>query len=434
MDKRCKRILVVLLVISVGMPVIAQTIEVPLTFQKPPQEEAGMLIGHYRAQPVPVTGVKAPSDRATVSSFTLQGRDYYFASERAKETDEFYSRLYFDANGNKDLTDDTSQEGVKEQANENVTFWRFDPFAIEYQLEGQTLPYNVKIMFIQFKQGLRVPTQGPSYQILSIGVWTGSFNHRGKAYTISFGDSDFDGDYGTRLKHVPLENAPDYLLFPLDFEGDRFCVGAGSLSSAAYGAMALSEHVLIGDDLYRLEVRTAQRKAILTPVEMPRAPVKVPKGLRQVQLVSEDMSKGLCLIEPPEVVHVPNGNYYVVSYQDATIDEQGDTWVLMATGNRKTPMVIADGGKRAEMAVGAPYLAKVSSGDTRMERGGVSGYPLTLSVQGKGKEPVVSLMRTEGTKTNYKLSTKRPNTPLEPAFKVVQGDGEVVASGTFEYG
>ena len=274
MDKRCKRILVVLLVASVGMPVIAQTIEVPLTFQKPPQEEAGMLIGYYRAEPVPVTGVKAPSDRAAVSSFTLQGRDYYFASERAKETDEFYSRLYFDANGNKDLTDDAFQEGVKEQANENVAFWRFDPFGIEYQLEGQTLPYNVKIMFIQFKQEQSVPAQGPSYQILSVGVWTGSFNHRGKAYTISFGDSNFDGDYGTRLKHVPLENAPDYLYF----EGDRFCVGAGSFSSAAYGAMALSEHVLIGDDLYRLEVRTAQRKAILTPVEMPRAPVKEKKA------------------------------------------------------------------------------------------------------------------------------------------------------------
>ena len=108
--------------------------------------------------------------------------------------------------------------------------------------------------------------------------------------------------------------------------------------------------------------------------------------------------------------------------------------MLMAMGDRKTPMVIADGSKRAEMAVGAPYLAKVSSGDTRMERGGVSGYPLTLKVEGKGKEPVVSLMRTEGTKTNYKLSEKRPNAPREPAFKVVQGDGEVVASGTFEYG
>ena len=106
----------------------------------------------------------------------------------------------------------------------------------------------------------------------------------------------------------------------------------------------------------------------------------------------------------------------------------------------KTAMLTAGGAEAAataaELPVGPPYRALVVNEENQFKKIQVldDDWRLLLSVKGRGDEVVGGILRVEGENTHYKLSKNRPNSPLEPEWKVVTEDGEVVASGVFEYG
>lgn len=435
-NRRKRGLLFGMVVCAMAGAAAAQAIEVPLTFEKLGEKEDGLRGWYYQGEEVTDGRLKLPSPNAYPSFFVLGGRQFYFAFDKANATDTFYSRLYFDANGNLDLTDDACIEAKEEPVNEYYAFLKFPPFDVEYQLQGQTLPYSVSIYIIKYLKQEQAPTtpKRPQFHLRNACVWTGSLDVNGTEYKIAFGDSNVDGNYGATITH--RTDAPEYLVF----EGDRVRVSRPGSAGTPYDSMFLSTNLFIGDNYYTVEVRTAERKAVLTPMAMPPVALKLEPEMYQVQLVSKDSKTGLCLFDPAGTVHIPPGTYYVASYVSSRTDEQGDRWVLVAHGDLKTAMLTAGGAEAAataaELPVGPPYRALVVNEENQFKKIQVldDDWRLLLSVKGRGDEVVGGILRVEGENTHYKLSKNRPNSPLEPEWKVVTEDGEVVASGVFEYG
>jgi len=433
-NRRKRGLLFAMVVCAMAGAAAGQAIEVPLTFEKLGEKEDGLRGWYYQGEEVADGRLKLPSPNAYPSFFVLGGRQYYFAFDKANETDTFYSRLYFDANGNLDLTDDACIEAKEEPIDEDYALLNFPPFDVEYQLQGQTLPYSVSIYIMKYlkQEQARTTNQRPQFHVRNAGVWTGSLAVNGTEYKITFGDSNFDGNYGATISR--RTDMPEYLVFG----GDRVRVSRPGSVVTPYDSLVLTPNLFIGDNFYTVEVRTAERKAVLTPMAMPPIALKLEPEMYQVQLVSKDFKTGLCLFDPAGMVHIPPGTYYVASYISSRTDEQGDRWALMARGDLKTAMLTAGGAEAAataaELPVGPPYRALIVNKENQFKKSRADAWQLILSVKGRGDEFVGGIRRVEGENTLYKFSKNRPNWPLEPEWKVVTEDGEVVASGVFEYG
>ncbi len=57
-----------------------------------------------------------------------------------------------------------------------------------------------------------------------------------------------------------------------------------------------------------------------------------------------------------------------------------------------------------------------------------------FSLIGAGKERVQGLALVSGTPKSIKLSPVDQSRPLEPSYKIMKADGELLTQGTFEYG
>lgn len=410
----------------------AEPIEVPLTFAELPEDGGGRLRGWTAPGVVdPAMDVKKPSPGAYVAFFGIGERnDFLFALDKTAESDAYHNRLYVDVNQNHDLTDDPVLEGREDPVNEDYGFVKFPAVDVDYELEGKTLPYRVSIWLYR-RYGKSDAFREPMPQIMGSGVWTGAFSVNGTEYKIWLGDSDFSGDFGDKASKAA--SSAEYL----SFSGDHFCVTRPDYVMSPYDGMPLGEHLFVQDKHFKVEVKTAERKAVLTPVEESAVAVKIDPEVVQAELISRDFRTALCLFDPAPVVHVPADTYHVVTYLRARTEEQGDRWVLAAYVNPKTEMLKAAEGAPGgvlELPVGPPYRGVVVNAENRFKKTAGDAWKLTLSIKGRGGEDVRGIYRMEGASTQYPLSEKQPNTPLEPKWKVVTEDGEVVANGVFEYG
>ena len=59
---------------------------------------------------------------------------------------------------------------------------------------------------------------------------------------------------------------------------------------------------------------------------------------------------------------------------------------------------------------------------------------ITLGLAGCGKEQITDLRRVSGTNTQHKLAKRYSNRPQEATYRIIKPDGELVTSGSFEYG
>lgn len=420
-----------LLLFAAAGTAAGQVIEVPLTFEKLGEKDSGLRGWYQDHNEVQDGQVKPPSPGSYVTSFDLAGRTFYLAFEKANPADTFYSRMYFDANGNRDLTDDAVIESKEDPISEVFSILRFPPIDLEYTLQGQTLPYSVSVEMFRY---LKRTDNRPTYNIKTAGFWSGTVDVGGNPYKISLGDMDCDGEFGAPIRRNPARSAD------LAFTGDRVCVNRPDAPIGPYDCLFISKHLFIGDRYYGFDVRTSERKIILTPMEMPPVALKLDPEIYQVQLVSTDFKTALCLFEPAGMVHIPAGTYHIASYVSSRTDEQGDKWALIAYSDYETAKLQAGGSDpaatTADLPVGPPYRALVVNEENQFKKIEVlnDDWRLLLSVKGRGDEFVGGIAHVEGQDTHYALSTNRPDSPAEPAWKIVSEDGEVAASGVFEYG
>lgn len=152
-------------------------------------------------------------------------------------------------------------------------------------------------------------------------------------------------------------------------------------------------------------------------------------------MLSEAGDDALMMVLVGDRVAVPAGSWRLLNYQLTKKDEWGDEWSLQGRGTEDTPVVSAPPTGSVRLAVGEPLQAVVEISDMYLRQAAAKGsLRFSLALSGNLKEAISDLSRLSGTNTQHKLAKRSSNRPEEATYRIVKPDGELIASGSFEYG
>ncbi len=354
--------------------------------------------------------------------------------DRMNEDDVFYSRLRFDANGDRDLTNDPKVIGKLEiidrlESDEKAyPVFLTGPIDTHITVGGKEMPYRFKVS--AYCRPLKVWNSRPETreQLLKshaqrVSCYTARAELDGQRYQFSLADSDGNGIPGDPCTEIGWMNlGGDDMLAML--QGDRIFINQGG-SFSRNMSMPLGRWLVLGEKLYEVTVDIPGKKLTLEPVEATAALV-VPSTIKRLLLFNVAQSEAVTVYQPTGRVPLPPGSYHMIHYSIAQNDAQGDKWTVVAVGSDKSPRLALGEGSEAEWTFGEPYepivLARMNGSDASF------GFQLI----GRGREQIMDLAH-EGGNTRIALdpSGRRPKAPT---WQVVRADGERVASGSFEYG
>jgi hypothetical protein len=357
--------------------------------------------------------------------------------DRQEAGDSFYNRIYYDANGNRDLTDDKAIDGTFKQEN-SFTFVEMAAVETEISVDGKTLPYSFLPYLLGYNldrlrdSGLEEKTINRNiiFYLRPHCMYTGSFQQGGKEYHITLGDTDCNGRFSDGFKVRKFSSAIPRRM-PIFGEGDHFYISAAEELSS-FDSQYLGKWLVIGESLFEVAVSTAEKKITLTPVTKGLAALRLNVRPEILTLHTEDENNCVMMIDPAETVNIPEGKYRLLYYKVHKQDAQGDLWRLCASGSTESPYLTVDTSNGAACRIGEPYVPFVEARNINPTR----GTYLMFNVEGEGKELLSDLSHIKGEKTEIPLSEAEGATqrPKEPTYRIVKADGEIVAQGNFEYG
>jgi hypothetical protein len=448
MVKFSRKIIVVLVGFCFASGVFA--IDVPLRYVKHPEKPQTF---YPYGTSFPEKDLKPPdgewkfpelkSEHPIYGLIPLGDNKILFVLDRIKTEDPFYNRIYFDANSNKDLTDDPVIDGTSKLVR---TYYRVDFTSrdIEIMVEGKKLPFSFipSLMGFQYedlkKKGF---TQENINRYINFYFrincsYSGEFKLNGQEYRISLGDRNCNGRFNDRFT-LP-EDRESAMRYPIYAEGDNIFLTDGE-KIESFNSQTCGEYLLIKDRLYTLNINTAKGKMTLTPVTEDLVPLNLAMEVERISLFTEDGKHCLIAYHPGKKIMVPPGKYGFLTYKVYRKDNQGDLWRLIATATKDSPFISVNGGNGSVLKFGEPYVPLVDNYSYTPTSGKLAGktqYRLMFNAEGIAKEFVVDLGHVSGELTQIPLSETKGSThlPKEPTYKVVKLDGEVVTQGAFEYG
>ena len=359
--------------------------------------------------------------------------------DRQKKNDVFYNRLYFDSNGNNDLTDDPVFDGTLDRSNERRLNAVFPSVDTTIEVDGKSLPYSFRpdvytsrlnqLSNEKYKE--RNINRYARFYLRVNCSYSGEFKVNGQSYRVVLGDRNGNGRFNDRFTFRKYDRIPRRI--PLFAQGDNIFITSGKKIDSS-DEQFCGDLLLVNDKLFRVNISTAEGRLILTPVTKNLAALNLPMKTERMSLFTEDGKHCLNMYRPGKEIKVPKGKYRLFKYEVFRKDEQGDLWVLCAGASTESPAVTVDGSSKSVLKFGEPYTPLVDV----MELGDRSSSRVLLyfNVEGKGKEFLTDLSHISGTLTRIPLSEKKDlgHRPKEPTYKIVKARGEEVARGSFEYG
>ncbi len=431
----------------------AAAIEVQLEYVKYPDEQetylpAGMARLTYKLDPPP--GVwKFPSlvsAHPIYSLVELGDEKKLLVLDRQKTEDEYYNRIYFDADANKDLTDDPVIDGkpvsVPGRQYERIQFPAVDT---EILIDGRLLPYSFRP---DFMGRLVAADRGNiSEELLNRMIYhylrtncayRGKFEVAGESYTVYLGDSNCNGSFNEKFELRKLTNPPPGRM-PIFNKGDSFFISRNGEIGAS-DAQVCGDWLLVKNRLFAVYIDQANRKMILTPVTQNLVPLRLAMKPEHISLYTEGGEHFLMTCRPDKKIDIPEGKYRLHNYRLLKKDDQGDLWSLSARATTESPWVNLAGKEESVLVLGEPFVVNADvpesgivyvQGSTPAQ---ISVF-LLFAIRGQGDEDIQDLSRIKGDKTKIPLSTKEGLThrPKEPTYKVLS-EGKTVTQGSFEYG
>lgn len=420
-------------------------IEVPLKYEKYPEQlESFRPIGAARLEVTkerPAGDWKLPGLTSKQPLYTLTrlgDEKRLLILDRLSANDPFYNRIYFDSNGNRDLTDEPAIDGRVQQASEDVRAVEFPSVDISIKIDRKPVPYSFRTQAVQFGSAEELNSGDVENRIgLSLVAncgYGGEFELDGQTYRVLLGDGNANGRFNDRL---PIQRDPRTgSCSPSSGESDIVCLTSGK-KVAVYDTQPCGDLLLVSGKLFEVSISTPEGKLTLTPVTETLAALKLGMETQHMSIFTEDGQHCVMMYRPGSEITIPAGKYRLFGYAVLRKDDQGDLWLLEAEGVPGTPAVTVGEGIDGVIEFGEPYMpiAQVPPWERdNVKKGGATEVHLMLQVQGKGKEELTEVRRIEGNKTRIPLSSEEPGRPKEPTYKIVKSDGEVVAAGSFEYG
>ncbi|MBX7256244.1 MAG: hypothetical protein K1Y02_07765 [Candidatus Hydrogenedentes bacterium] len=435
-------------VLVLAMAAMAQVLalEVPLRYFSPPMglenaRRSGTQCVTVSQTPPPGEW-KLPPMVARIPLFGLAklgDAKHLIVLDCANPSDQFYTRFLFDANANRDLTDDPVVTGRCHWESDGHRVSMRSRQGIELDvLTGEGKTHYEFDFEVQGGFSTRFPDIGDSSNLHDIRIYLYSRNWYvtaldidGTRYGIEIDDRNMNGRFGDTARIPPDLVRGNRLIC----EGDRIHISDEG-GYDYYNEMNLTDKLALGDKLFKVQVDTAGLRLILTPITENLSAIKIPEGVERLVVLDANGSTGIAAFRPGKVLRVPAGEYRLQFYQLLRKDKEGDLWRLNANGIAYDQTVTATTGAEAVLAMGEPFRPVVK-GRILSRDASYTGQPesrLAFGVCGKGNEMVTDLSRIRGNSSAIAMSTTINHRPKEPTYKVVSKDGEVVAQGQFEYG
>ncbi len=351
----------------------------------------------------------------------------------------FYDTLYFDADGNRDLTDDEVLKSGSVSASPSSSYRNayFPVINTAVKRGGREVPYSFRPRIYCYMRNREKPVwdsenwQNLSFYLRVHCAYKGILRHEGKSYTIFLGDRNVNG----RFDDVLNDTGSRYSSGALSVTGDNLYI-SDSENVSSYDRFVLGDMILVGRTLFTVSVKTGESRVELTPVKTPLKKLALAAKPERLTLYTKDKKHCIMMYRPEKTVSLPPGDYRFFQYEFLTDKKKDDIWRLQATATNETPFVTV-GDKAAELAFGEPFVPGVMIPEyslAQFKQQSEGSLRLSLKITGAGNGVVTYLSRIGGTKTTIEMSKKSTRYPKEPHYAVIDGKGEIVGEGDFDYG
>lgn len=343
----------------------------------------------------------------------LGSRRYCFALDATDPKDTAYTRLYFDLNGNGDLTDDTPViAGTPLCPTADMAQSLFPRVDLCIDVEGKPVDYS----FLLGAMCRRSTTEAyATVSLYSAAVREGTLAQGSRRTRLLLLDHNSNGQFDDTLSVEPSRRSIA--------EGDLLLINPNPKNrlsaDATMGADRnfVSKIVCIGKAFYRMEIPPSGETVKLTPTKLSLGSVTNGSPAYRAVLFSEDYGVLMLAGAKDQKIPLPVGTWKVLNY---TIDATGfagsaKTAVAATFGKNDSTATVREDAT-AELPFGAPFHAVVTARRTVANK-----VSLSLAIIGAAGEQCTSF---------YVNGTRPP----QPRFVIKDSDGKVVHQGCFEYG
>ncbi len=423
-----------------------QKIEIPLFYERYSENGSSSRPSGYAFCPLqtipPAGDWKLPNfegSRPLFTVITLGQSTFLAAFDQPPSATALYQRVYFDRNGNHDLTDDEPLVGEARTFSQSTYFdCSFPAIDLEIDVGEHRMPYclNLRLngnLSEQPSIDLEDSEVVRNIRVLAMPycAYLGELALDGTGYRIALGDSTANGFFG---EMALLETDSPHSNRRLNAQGDSFFITTSDRVAPTDGHV-LGRFLALGDRLFEVQIDVPAGRMTLTPWQTDLGTLELPTPVQSMTLLSTTDSGGIMMVRADERTAIPSGTYRLMDYQQIKTDEWGDEWSLRATGSGDASPITVPLNGSVSLAIGEPLQAVISLSEWSLQQAVAKGtLRITLNMIGHLNEQIIDLRRISGTNTQHKLAKRDTNRPEEPTYRIIKPDGERITSGSFEYG
>jgi hypothetical protein len=334
-------------------------------------------------------------------------RKYTFVIDESHGTRSGYDTLYIDTNNNQDLTDDPKLVGTFTP--ENPFSAEFSTVELKVECDGKTDAYHVKPHVYSSNRA--------SVSLASAGYCEGEVTLDGKAYKVAVFDDLMNGCFDDVYTSPPeygrsgsISGVGDTMMIDLNGDG-KFDKKVGYTPEVFH----LGKYLPWGGRCYEVNVSADGRNLSLAESTAPSGYIKTQCASYSAELLGED---GAVKLQGEANVKVPAGKYRLATCTAEAKDKEGNTWRLTGAGSWKHPEINVEAGKVTPLTFGPPLVAKITYSRTSPSE---VGFNLQLTGVRNEEYSAGAIARN---------GEQLP----PPRFEVRDSKGDMVTSGSFQYG
>ncbi len=405
---------------------------------------------------------------------TLGSQKFGFVLDQKDEKSKGYDRLYFDLNGNGDLTDDrpidaasTRQLPILVASYTQSHFPRVD---LSIDVDGKKLDYSFFLELLTYGSG---DVRYVSASLTAAVYRRGEITLDGKKWTVTLLDHNSNGRFDDLTSLHENIRGGEGQLYPnygdvLLLEGERLTPPRPRAPAAAGESQQyLGKINSLGGKLYELKVTPRGDELTVTPSTVPLGKVASPHAPCSLELIGPQGYLSLNL-EKDGAAKVPAGQWRLLSY---TLTVENWQPPAAREENKKTDEAKKKGGGKAAAsakpslwkALQKAFLGPIAdvieplygpAATSQLSASGtVVGRPITVEAgktatlrfgppyqaaaklvyvhEGKAKISLAITGADGEVVSNLFVNGRRPP---KPKIKITGPDGKTVAEGDFEYG
>jgi len=351
----------------------------------------------------------------------------------------FFDRCLFDADADRDLTDDPVL--LLDRARMEYGMAQTHPVDASARVDGADRPFRFVLYlscrnaeaWSEFAAG-GDPSETLYLSVRSYWAHRAIVELRGKPYRLLLVDANANGRCDDTLP--AFEDSAFGKYEAMRPRCDRIYLTGGEAIRSTDG-FVFGRRLVVDGAVLELRPDIARGRLVCAIEEGPFVPVEVATETTRLTLFCENTADCLTILPGAKKIALPSGRYRVHEYVVERKGPDDETWRLSATATKRTPFVDVRPGAPVRLEFGEPY-APIAWVDERSLRSGKDGEGLQASIQfgvlGAAEEALTGLSQIEGESRTIEMSTSKIGRPKEPAYKVVHADGNIVAKGAFRYG